>query len=74
MPEGTAACERCGSVYRITSMPVLARRRDALDCEVCGATLLRWTEAVEYYADLVKRGPSRLEPQPEPEDPITQGP
>ena len=72
MSERTAACERCASVYRITSMPVLARRRDTLDCEVCGATLLRWTEAIEYYADLLERGPTRFDSRPE--DPIAQGP
>ena len=65
------ACERCGSRYRVSSIELLAPRRTSLACEVCGETLLRWTEARDYFADLVER----IEwPPPQPPSAVEQGP
>ena len=66
------ACARCHSTYRITSMPVPVRRRDSIECQVCDAPLLTWTEPVEHYADLVTRREWRP-PSGDP-GPVAQGP
>ncbi len=56
MPETySKTCEKCGSLYSITKIKLIMRDIDQIDCDVCGAELLKWNGAVMYTAQLVKR-------------------
>ena len=52
----TQTCDRCGSVYELSSWHSPMRDKDSIECEVCGATLKRWNGSRVWTAKLVKRG------------------
>lgn len=52
----TKICSKCGSVYELSEHKIIFRDRDSLDCDVCGATYMKWNGAVMFSGKLIKRG------------------
>jgi|GEM_PF-1697817 len=52
-------CEKCGSLYHVTSKNFPAKDRGIQNCEVCGHEMRTWKSTVDYFYELVKRGNAR---------------
>ena len=53
-------CSKCGSVYQLSFIRIIARDSDSIDCEVCGEQLHRWSEAKIWSAELIERNENHL--------------
>jgi hypothetical protein len=53
-------CTKCGSIYDITFTRITVRDQDAINCEVCGELLHRWSEAKIWEAKLVEKHEQHL--------------
>lgn len=48
-------CSGCGSKYELTEQSIMFRDKDSLDCDICGAVLIKWNGACMWTAKLLKK-------------------
>ena len=54
---GQTKCPQCGSLYELDSYHVITRDSDSIECDVCGATIKKWSGSRVYSAKLLKAEP-----------------
>ena len=53
-------CEKCGSVYKLTSVNVPMRDKDTIECDICGETIHSWNQAKVWSATLIEKNENHL--------------